>query len=412
MPPAQFKALGSPKEPSNDWVDCQLLAAVYRDSVDYLITNDEKMHKRAASLGIRERVLTLKDAVDLLERLSGKVPVHSPAVRDLPAYSLNDSDPIFDGFRDDYRGFDDWLRKSKREGRQAWVVEGDGTDYAGVCIVKDKSDSNATSDRTLKICSFKVSENYSGFRFGELLLKTVFDYAYQNGYTYLYVTVFEKYAALIALLEDFGFRNTSRKTPLGEAVLDKRLNAVDLDQLVGTDTLDYTVLYGPFVLNWPRDRAFVVPIRPDYHSKLFPQAEKQLALIDPKEPFGNSMKKAYLCNSQIRQLRPGDVLLFYRSEDVQGITAIGVLERRLISANAEKIARFVGNRTVYSYDEIRALCQRKVLALVFRYVRTADSAVFLGELTEGKVISAAPQTICKLDGRGYRWIRDRLKKAL
>jgi hypothetical protein len=61
-------------------------------------------------------------------------------------------------------------------------------------------------------------------------------------------------------------------------------------------------------------------------------------------------------------LKPGHVLLFYRSQSRQA-RAIGVVEESLASQSAEAISHFVGRRTVYDYTTIRRFCaQGTVLA--------------------------------------------------
>ena len=110
-------------------------------------------------------------------------------------------------------------------------------------------------------------------------------------------------------------------------------------------------------------------------------------------PCGNALRKAYLCNSICREIRPGAILGFYRSEDVQGLTVLGVAEETMASGNATEIARFVGKRTVYPLREIERLCQRDVLAILFRQSRVLSSPIMLDKLLRNEIIAAAPQSI-------------------
>ena len=77
-----------------------------------------------------------------------------------------------------------------------------------MCIVKNgKTEIEGRyHSKALKLCSFKVSERFVGRKVGELLLKTVFQYAKDNGFTAMYVTVFADHSELVALFQDFGFR--------------------------------------------------------------------------------------------------------------------------------------------------------------------------------------------------------------
>jgi hypothetical protein len=102
------------------------------------------------------------------------------------------------------------------------------------------------------------------------------------------------------------------------------------------------------------------------------------------------MRKAYLCNSVIRTLRPGSNLLFYRSRDIRAVTSLGVVESTLVTRHAVDVARFVGNRTVYSFDQIGRLCSQMVLAILFRQARILRKPITLAELMGNGLLRAAP----------------------
>jgi len=42
-------------------------------------------------------------------------------------------------------------------------------------------------------------------------------------------------------------------------------------------------------------------------------------------PFGNALRKAYLCHASTRRLEPGAPLLFYRSKDEKAVFVVGRL---------------------------------------------------------------------------------------
>ncbi len=396
--------LGMPAHYTNDWVDNQLLGALHSDCVDFLISDDNRLHRKSGRLHIQQRVMTLHDAVHFLRSLVGVSPLPPPSVEHEKAYCLNASDPIFMSFKGDYPGFDKWLNACKREHRDSWIIYNDTGGYAAICIVKDESNSK----KILKICSFKVNEQSAGNRFGELLLKTIFDYAWKNHYQELYITVFEKYGRLITLLEQFGFEMQNQRTKLGEIILSKKMVFCDALGHTNVDPVDFVIKYGPFNFQWNPNRLFIVPIRPEYHRKLFPEAEKQLKLLNTSEAYGNAIRKAYLSNSQTRRLANGDMLLFYRSKDIKSITALGVLEDWRISSDADEIVRFVGNRTVYSITEITGMCGSRVLALLFRHVRNLKYPIQYDALVSNGIITTAPQSITQIRKGSCEWLRDRL----
>lgn len=192
----------------------------------------------------------------------------------------------------------------------------------------------------MKTCSLKVAEERQGRRYRELLLKTLFLYLFENGYDHAFVTVFERHAGLISLLEDFGFRRRDPDTALGELVYVKALRPTS-EQRQAMTSLDYHIEFGPPAVKLVEGEVFLVPIQRHYHTMLFadaePQSEPELQLqlelglppIEPK-PFGNALRKAYLSNSPSRRLVPGATLLFYRSGDQRGVTCVGVVEDTLV----------------------------------------------------------------------------------
>ncbi len=418
VPTAEMEArIGRAAKGTNDWVDDHLLAAVYRDAVDLLVTQDEGIHRKAKRLGIEDRVVRLRDAVEALRNLVGAAPAPPPFVAPLPAHGLDETDPIFASFRRDYGPeFDAWLRRAKRQGRRAWVISVPGsTHYAGVCIVKEHDDEYALGGRVLKISSLKVSDDHRGNRYGELLLKTVFNFCTASRFDAVWVTVFDHHAALISLLRDFGFEDKGVRTRRGELVLAKRLT---WDETVrqALDPLDFHVRFGPPAVKLMPSQVFLVPIMPKYHELLFPEGEdrhnplpRQLELFaqEPR-PFGNALRKAYLCHAPTRRLQSGSCLLFYRSRDIRAVTFVGVVESVHVSSDAADVARFAGQRTVYSYEEIERMCSSPVLAIRFRQDRLLAPPIHIGELVDAGVVRRAPQSITVVPAEKTSWIADRI----
>ena len=79
-------AVGSPPRDSNNWVDNQLLAALVANAVDVLVTEDIKMHRKAARLGLSNRTQYLTDAITSLRALFDENPPPPPAVEDVFVY--------------------------------------------------------------------------------------------------------------------------------------------------------------------------------------------------------------------------------------------------------------------------------------------------------------------------------------
>jgi len=153
----------------------------------------------------------------------------------------------------------------------------------------------------------------------------------------------------------------------------------------------------------------VVPIKPQFHRFLFPEAEDQTELWPGAHGFGNSIRKAYLCNAPIRTVSRGANLLFYRSVDVRAVTVLGVVEDTTVTHSAAEAARFVGKRTVYSLREIEELCTSPVLAILFRQSRVLGKPVPLQELIAQRVVTASPQSIVTVPKEATEWLETRLE---
>lgn len=401
--------LGAPDSHGHDWVDHQLLAAVHADAVDTLVTEDVRIHRKAKRLGLHHRVAYLTEAVTELDALSDKPPAALPAVETTKAHNLESSDQIFTSVREDYREFDAWLTKCKREHRQAWVVRAPDNTYAGVSIVnrEDRSDLGLPG-KTLKICMFKISETHAGFRYGELLLRDVLNYGEQNGFHSLFVEVFPKQERLIAFLNEFGFYDLEANTVRGELRLGKRFRFTERD-IASLESLEFNRTFGPSAMKWSDTAAFVVPIKPKYHDTLFPEATEQTQFFEGQRACGNALRKAYLCNSVSRELKAGSILAFYRSEDLKAITVLAVVEDTFVSNQAIKVARFVGKRTVYPFAEIEHMCRNEVLAILFRQTQILRPPLALDNLLRNRIIAAAPQSITKLGLSARKWIQTQLQ---
>lgn len=399
--------LGVAVEGGNDWVDNHLLVAVVRDAVDYVITQDNAIHTRAARLKIEDRILTTADALMMLRALFPTTPTPPPAVRSIRAHSLHDSDPIFGSFRADYPDFDGWLRRCKLDDRPTWVIDGDGG-LAAVCIAKAERDpGHQMTGSVLKVCSFKVSESHLGARFGELMLKTLFVYAHENKFHWLYVTVFDKHKWLIALLREFGFEESTERTKRGELVMTKPAQATSGAERT---PLEYAIRFGPCRWSWACANVWIVPIQPRFEQILFPERQEQAAMFSGSQPSGNAIRKAYLCRAPQRTIQAGDVLAFYRSTDSQGIRTLGVVENWIASADPERIQQFVARRTVYSMADIRTMAsgEREVLAIRFRQVLHEFPEIPYNDLRTANVVAGPPQTIVRARLEGLPWLTARL----
>lgn len=421
--PSGLKSRAGDSQPgTNDHRDLRLLAALYSKAVNYLISNDSGLRKRAARSGLAQSVLTAADAEALLVDFEPTLKRPPPKVERIEAYALDINQEIFTTLRQDYRDFDKWLDKVRADSdhRECFViVDGDGT-YAAIAILKPNEDDCEYKLRqpVTKICTFKVAPEKSGNRYGELLLKSVLQSHSYHRSSSAYVEVFGKQQRLLALLETFGYLPTGETTARGELVIAKQLYPVGDEAL---SSLAFHVKYGPPAIS-DATRFFIVPIIPEWHRQLFPDDEFepeasgiQMELLSARDiltsvhPWGNALRKAYLCHSPSNQLEPGDGLLFYRSADWKAVTAIGVVEETMRSTDPDEIISVVGGRTVYTRENIERQCSKgPVLVILFRQDRFIETGWGISELLGADIVRSAPRSIQSIKGGGNAWIHAQL----
>ncbi len=413
-----MELVGAPRH-QNDRVDIALLYAVSSNAVDFLITQDQGIHERAHRANVYDRVLSVEEALVLCRRL-GPPTIPSPMIPALevkPVYKLSTADPFFDSLRDEYDGFDDWWQRICREGRQAWVyLRGD--DSIGALLIPKIEDEAVPSEpllprkKRLKICTMKVT--HTGYKIGELFIKLAVRYCQEHGLSEMYLTHFKEPSdPLVQLISRFGFERVARLEHNGrfEEVYLKQLWPQEEDWK-SLSPLEISRRYYPSFYDGQAVRKFVVPIRPDYHSRLFIEWGSRQATLEEwlgkLVVEGNTIDKAYLSHSRTRKIRPGDLLLFYRSQDRKEVTSLGVVQevhRNL--QDPDEIIKLVGKRTVYTVDEIRTLAKKPILLLLFRWHFHFRRPIPLQELCDAGVFKMAPQTITQIDEKAYSELRDR-----
>lgn len=415
-----IKHAGASDPGTNDHRDLRLLAALHGRAANYLISEDVRLRRRAKRAGVGDAVLTVNEAVSLLQSFLPATPLPPPRVENVAAYALDIEQEIFTSLREDYSSFNEWLDKVRNDSdNRTCLVVKDEDVYAALAILKDeRSGEYGLSQPVFKICTFKVASGYGGSKYGELLLKAVFSTATARRMATIYVEVLPKHEFLIEFLNGFGFTESTHRTERGELVLVK--NLVPPADATDIDDLSFHALFGPPALKMT-GRAFLVPIMPRWHRQLFPDFRDEEArgsqlilpgmpIVQEVHPWGNALRKAYLCNSNTNALQAGDTLFFYRSHDMKAVTTVGVVEKAIRSQDPDEVITFVGRRTVYTPDEIASMCRsvRGVLAILFRQDRFVEPPWQLAELEAHGVVRAWPQTIVQVSERGCQWLREQL----
>lgn len=410
---AELESKYGPLHRPNDIVGATLLHALQMDVVDFLVTEDQGLHARAAraSINLGARVLYVADAVSLLRANYEPVEVFLPAIREVDAHTIAPDDPIFTSLRADYPTFDDWWRKKcVRAMRKCWIVL-DGTDIAGLVVRKDEkpgaTDATLPGKKILKICTFKVRSENRGVKLGELLLKQILWFVQSNRYDVVYITAFQKQSTLISLLEYYGFKNTSINTN-GEMVYEKAVSKARLEPKAGQSLFELARINYPRFAAGDNVRGYAIPIVSEFHEVLFPElAQRNQPTLFNEMGFrtpGNTIRKVYLCRSPADLTQPGALIFFYKGKSVfepsQAITTIGIFESLALAYSTKDLRRLAGGRSVYSDAKLVAMSaspERPVKVINFLLAGHIDPPITLDVLRRKHVFRGhPPQSIMRL----------------
>ncbi len=283
------------------------------------------------------------------------------------------SDVFFDSLREDYDGFDKWFQGKAADGEKAYVFRDDNAAIQGFLYLKIEDEELLDIDPKLpkatrvKIGTLKI--NAHGTRLGQRFIKKMVDWALQRSLTQLYVTVFEKHAPLIKLLERYGFKRWGSKISRAgnETVLIKNIG-----EFTGDTLKDYPVVDAS-------RRVFLLSIYPKFHTKLFPDSILMTENADIIEDVSssNSIHKIYLSNMHnIENMSPRDIIVIYRTADrgsgeyTSVATSIGVIEeiRSIYEFGSEReFLEYASPFSVFSDSELRDLWKTKRYPKIIRF---------------------------------------------
>ena len=394
----------------NDDICNTILYPIYKESVEFLITEDRSIHKKASALSIEDRVFLVDEA---LQVFSGYVPefgttVPLPLKNEL-VKNLNLEDPIFESLKKEYPEFQDWLIKISIEGRSGWVYYRNDGSIGALLIYKIEDEpvdvAPQISDmKRLKISTLKVT--HVGYKIGELFIKLAVDISLKNNVSEIYLTHFTQAEdRLVELISEYGFDKVGINSR-NEEVFVKKLT-INREEAKLLTPIDISKKFYPSFYDGAHVNKFVVPIRPIYHNRLFTDfGGRQSTLSEYAGEFvieGNTIKKAYLSHSNIRKMMTGDLVLFYRSEDLQAITSIGVVEAVHTGIeDGEQIVKLVGKRTVFSRKEIDDLIKKPVSVFLFRHHLHLSRKLRLNTLIEAGILKGAPRSVMEISDHQYK----------
>jgi predicted nucleic acid-binding protein len=409
----EIAALRADDRSANDVIDTSLLAEVAADRVDMLITEDRGLHRKAARLGLSGRVFTIDG---FLEKANAENPALADykvlAVRKALFGALDVRQPFFDSFREDYPGFDAWFNRKADE--TAYICTADGGELVAFLYVKreepgeDYSDISPVFDRAqrLKIGTFKVVSN--GFKIGERFLKIIFDNALRYRVDEIYVTAFRRTGdqdRLIRVLEDWGFGHHGTKAG-HEGVYVRNFRPQ-------VDSADPRRTY-PYVTE--AARKFIVSIKPEYHTELLPDSilkTESPADFLKNRPNRNALSKVFISRSYERSLRPGDIIVFYRTKTPEGsawytsvATTIGVVQDVIDGIPDLRTFQAVcRKRSVFSDADLathwNSTPSNRPFVVNFLFVYSLPKRPNLKLLNEQKILKDAPRGFEPLSDQAF-----------
>lgn len=393
-------------------IDDRILYSVYRNAVDFLITEDKGIHTKAKAINTGHRVFNIDDAASFLNQLIIKDEIQKPpALREDQVYNLNIDDPFFNPIKEDYPEFTDWFKKISREGRKCWVHYDTSSNIDALLVYKIENESIISKPplpkrRRIKLCLLKV--DFMGYKIGELFIKLVVNLAIINKIQEVYLSCFPKNEEhLFELINEYGFKQVSINAR-GENIYIKRLIPDKIEQI---SSLYLAKKYYPCYCDGKSIKKFIVPIKPQYHSKLFTDFQgRQITLFEQAGEFiieGNTIKKAYICHSKIKSIRPGDIICFYLSGRKM-VTSIGIIEQVQTNLqNLDYILLLVAKRTVYSKKELEYLVEKPCTVILFIHSWHLANTISLKILQEKKMLKTAPRSIISISEKCYSFIKNK-----
>lgn len=412
----------------NDDIDNSILFALYKNSIDFLITNDKGIHKKAKLLFIDSRALDVNRALEIFKKeMITENRMNLPALKNDFVYNLSIHDPFFDSLKKEYNSFEDWFIKIAKKGRKCYVhYKADGE--IGALLIYKIEDETLDSTpvmakkKRLKLSTFKVS--HVGNKIGELFIKLAVNYARVNNVNELYLThyVTDDVDYLVELIEDYGFKKKSVLNQTGEGIFLKKLEVAD-ESVAHLNPVDISKTFYPTYYDGKTIKKFIIPIQPKLHDKLFTDYNRrrrgggerrkgrQPSLIEFGGQFiveGNTIKKSYICNAISKKISSGDILLFYRSEDEKAITSIGIVEKIYQGMqSSDDIIHQVGKRSVYSNSEIEKRAKKRTLVIMFTLHFHLPNPLIYEDLIEWGILKGRPQRLMQIPHEKYLLVKKR-----
>ena len=407
---------------NNDLIDLQLFYSLYKNAINFLITEDKKIHKWSGNFKIKD-CYDIKTAYEMFNNLYKESDEYNKplSIKYKNLYNINLNDKFFDDLKSEYKDFEKWFKQKTSEGKKAYVFYNKQNSLGAFLMLKKETNERINSvpekidkEKILKISTLKVTE--TGNRIGELFLKIAFDYCIKNNFDEIYLTHFEKDDdSLIYLIEKYGFiknENYLKHENKKEFIFLKNLKCPEK-----TNKEEIRKYYFPSFYDGLNTKKFIIPIQKTWHDRLFYDQRTNYNLKEFNSEFiieGNSIQKAYLTNSKIKKINSGDILFFYLSGKSNGkskITSIGVVDDfHCDIKNLQDVLGICKNKLVFNKKEIEDLLSKQNLSIIiFKYHFNLKRKTNLSELIKNKILKSAPQSIIEIKNTEYNKLKEFVK---
>lgn len=404
----------------NDEIDTALVNEVLNNRVDILLSEDKKIHEKTRELGITSKIFTIEE---FLEKCVAENPelVNYKVLAVKKEYfgNIDVNDEFFNSFLEDYPRFKNWFNRKADE--IAYICERKDKILAFLYVKVETEDEDygdieppLPQKRRLKIGTFKVSLN--GFKLGERFMKIVFDNALNFDVDEIYVTIFDRTEGqerLIDVLEAWGFRKHGIKHAAGG---DEFVYVRDFQPKA--DIFKPSLSY-PYVSN--HARKFIVPIYPKYHTELFPDSYLRTESPDnfvENRPNRNAINKVYISRSIRRDLKSGDLIIFYRTTDngkahYKSVTTTLDVVQKVIDniPSLEKFIELCRRRSVFTNDELAEYwnwnSRSRPFVVDFLYICSFSRKLNLTTLKSLGIIEKAPRGFELLSATAFETLMEK-----
>jgi len=391
----------------NDIIDDRILNELYSNRVELLITEDKKIKRKANLLGIGNKVKMIDEFIDEYKPAES-VPHNILDIEKVYFGDLDIKDCFFNSLKTDYPGFENWYNRKSQE--EVYCYK-EINNILGLLLLKHENEEEDYSDivptmsrkKRLKISTFKVA--IRGGKIGERFMKIIFEQAIHSNVDEVYVTLYnnDKFKEnLIHYFEDYGFEYFGLKN--GQELVYIRSMKPKFNSIIPTKSY-------PFI-NINAD-AFIVAIRPEYHTFLLPDSILRREKYKDKHfPVEYAIRKMFVSRAgKFEKPKVGDNIIFYRSSPVGAnawfssvLTTGGIVIKIIVPNSVEELIGITKGRTVYTDEELANIYNKNTYIIEFLYCYTLNHKLTFGTCQQNNILSNWPRGIEKINNAAFRTI--------